>query len=110
MKENRDKIYLERILESIDAIEVYLSGFVYSSFEKDKKTYDAALMQFINIGEMVARLSDEFKENHYEFSWHQIVGMRNQIAHGYFEVEAEDIWKTAEQDLPKLKDQIKKLI
>lgn len=110
MKENRDKINLERMIESIDKAEAHLSGFEYDDFTKDKKTYDAVLMQLINIGEMVNRLSSDFQEEHDNFIWHQIIGMRNQIAHGYFEIEPDEIWKTAKEDLPELKKEIENIL
>jgi len=110
MNENRDKIHLERIIKAIERVEYHLAGFKFDYFERDDKTYDAVLMQLINIGEMVSRLSDSFREKHSDFPWHEAVGMRNQIAHGYFEIDAKEVWNTAQKDLPKLKKQIKKLI
>jgi len=110
MKIKDDKIQLERIVECIDQIEVHLLGFNFEMFEREKKTYDAVLMQLVNIGEIVNRLSEDFQEEHSDFPWHEAVGMRNQIAHGYFEIDAKEIWKTAKHDLPKLKEQIKKLL
>ena len=110
MKENKDKIHLERIVEAIDRAENHLLGFKFDYFERDKKTYDAVLMQLVNIGEMVNRLSDSFRKKHGDFPWHEVVGMRNQIAHGYFEIDAKEVWNTAQKDLPKLKKQIQKLI
>lgn len=110
MKENRDKIHLERILESIDRVEVHLLGFKFDYFETNKKTYDAVLMQLVNIGEMVNRLSEDFLEKYNDLPYHQIVGMRNQIAHGYFEIDPQEVWKTATKDLPVLKKQIGKIL
>lgn len=110
MREDRDRIHLERILESIDRAEVHILGFEFDSFEREKKTYDAVLMQLINIGEMVNRLSEDFLEKHNELPWHQIIGMRNQIAHGYFDIDPKEVWDTAKKDLPVLKKQIEKIL
>ena len=110
MKENEDKIHFERIIAAIDRIENHLRGFKLEGFKNDKKTYDAVLMQLVNIGEMVNRLSDNFREEHSDFPWHEAVGMRNQITHGYFEIDAEEIWQTAKQDLPELRIKIEKIL
>ena len=110
MLENRDSILLERILESAETAENYLVGFQYNTFSNDKRTYDAVLMQLVNIGEMVNRLSPEFVEKNKELPWHQIIAMRNQITHGYFQIKTEVIWKTVKEDLPLLKKQIEPLI
>ena len=110
MKEKEDKIHLERIIEAVDRVEYHLLGFKFDMFERNKTRYDAVLMQLVNIGELVNRLSENFREEHADFPWHEAVGMRNQIAHGYFEIDAKEVWKTAKKDLPKLKKQIKKLL
>lgn len=110
MKDSRDKIYLERILASIKWVDWYIVGFKYKYFERDRKTYDAVLMQLINIGEMINRFSESFSEKHNDLPWHQIIGMRNQIAHGYFEIDPKEVWNTATKDLPKLKKQIKDIL
>lgn len=110
MNENRDKISLERIFESIKIIEFHLAGFEYNNFETDQKTYDAVLMQTVNIGEMINGLSDGFKEKYHALPWHEAVGMRNQIAHGYFEINKKIVWKTAKDDLPELKKQINDIL
>lgn len=110
MKYNEDKIHLERIVEAIDRAEYHLAGLKFDDFKGDKTRYDAVLMQMVNIGEMVNRLSESFREEHSDFPWHEATGMRNQIAHGYFEIESKEIWDTAKKDLPKLKKQIIKLL
>lgn len=110
MSENKDRILLERILESAEFAENHLAGFQFDAFSDDQKTYDAVLMQLVNIGEMVNRLSLEFRDKHDQLPWHQVVAMRNQITHGYFQIKAEIVWKTAKEDLPILKEQIESLL
>src|SRR6267143_1515196 len=45
-----------------------------------------------------------------DIPWEEIIGMRNIIAHGYFEVDLEVPWKTVRLDLPPLQQQMRKLI
>jgi uncharacterized protein with HEPN domain len=35
--------------------------------------------------------------------------MRNRVAHGYFKVDFELVWKTIYSDLPQLRDQVSQL-
>lgn len=42
--------------------------------------------------------------------WREIVGMRNNIAHGYFELDAEVVFSTIKDDIPPLGEVIKKAI
>lgn len=51
-------------------------------------------MRLLALGEEISHLSDDFQEKHPELDWFKIVGLRNRIAHGYFEIDAEVIWDT----------------
>ncbi len=51
-------------------------------------------MRLMALGEEIAHLSPKFSENHPDLHWYKIVGLRNRIAHGYFEVDPELIWDT----------------
>jgi len=45
-----------------------------------------------------------------DIPWQEIIGMRNIIAHGYFEVDLEVPWKTVRLDLPPLQQQMRVLL
>ena len=52
----------------------------------------------------------EFTQEHYEVPWNDLYGMRNRVSHGYFTVDLELVWRTVENDLPRLEKKIKKLL
>lgn len=62
-------------------------------FLSDEKTYDAILMRIIAIGEELARASTAFDDKYRQLEWHKIIGLRNRIAHGYYEVDKDTIWE-----------------
>ena len=62
------------------------------------------------IGEAASRLTAEFKEETAEIPWKQIIGMRNILIHGYFEIDCNVVWKVIEKDIPPLKQHIKKIL
>ena len=64
------------------------------------------------IGEAVNQLPDELKQKHPEIPWRQIVGLRNMLAHVYWQVDLNTVWKILEPegDLATLKLVVKKLI
>ena len=45
-----------------------------------------------------------------DIPWQEIIGMRNIIAHGYFEVDLEVPWKTVRLDLQPLQQQMRSLL
>lgn len=58
------------------------------------------------IGEGINRINriipEFFDSNFHEVPWKAIIGMRNHIAHGYFELDAELIYETIVRDIPPL--------
>jgi uncharacterized protein with HEPN domain len=53
------------------------------------------------IGEAASRLGNECRDA-IDLPWPQIVGMRNFVAHGYFDLDEAIIWRTAVEDVPML--------
>lgn len=107
---NKDADCLANILESIQKIEEYVVLFNNADeLNSDTKSFDAVLMNFIVIGEMAAKLSDEFRVSNSEIEWWKIKGLRNIVAHDYFGVDAEEIWQIIKNWLPKLKSYINNL-
>lgn len=62
------------------------------------------------IGEAVRGLTDEFREQHPEVVWEDIVGMRNIIIHRYFGIDLKAVWSVAETDIPVLKEKIENML
>lgn len=49
-------------------------------------------------------------ESHPEIPWHAVMGMRNHIAHGYFDIDEDEIFDVVKNDVGPLKDAIRKII
>ena len=68
---------------------------------------DSICMQFIAIGESLKGLDKVTKgmllPTHPEIDWKNVKGLRDIIAHHYFEVDADQIWWIIEKELMPLK-------
>jgi uncharacterized protein with HEPN domain len=90
----KDHHCLESILEATDRIIEYTSGFDSAdNFNNDYRNFDATMMNFVVIGEMVDKLSTDFKRDHTTIEWIKIKGFRNIVAHDYFGIDAEEVWQ-----------------
>ena len=59
----KDHHCLESIIEAVDRIIEYTSGFDSADdFNNDYRNFDATMMNFVVIGEMVDKISDDFKK------------------------------------------------
>ena len=103
--ETRDTDILRHIILYCDQVNKAVEHFGYSKevFLTDEVYRNAVGMPIQTIGELVKHLSDEFVEKHDTIPWKQIRGMRNYLAHKYWNMDAEAIWKTVTDDIPQLR-------
>jgi len=101
--------YLDHIHEAASDACSFIDGLEKGDFLADKRTQNAVVMSLIIIGEAAAKIMDrypDFSARHVEIPWRIMRGMRNRIAHGYFEVDLDVVWDTVRTDLPALLAQL----
>ena len=104
------KLFLNDIVESIDAIFDHIKGYDLGDFKSDRKTYQAVVKEFEIIGEATKNVYELLKEKYPNYPWRLIVDFRNKLTHEYFGVDFVLIWNTIFLKLPELKKMIEKLI
>jgi uncharacterized protein with HEPN domain len=98
-------------MDAIRKIESFTSGIHdVNQFYNNELVFDATLMNFVVIGEVVGRISQELQLQHAEIPWAKIKSFRNIIAHQYFGIDAEEGWQVIQRDLPFLKDQFNQML
>jgi uncharacterized protein with HEPN domain len=100
------------MLESIQKIQLYSGKFSDADvFYSDTLSFDACMMNFIVIGEMVEKISEELISNTEErINWSKVKGFRNIIAHNYFGIDAEEVWQIIQTSLPNLRTVLEEII
>lgn len=107
----KDRGNLEAILDASRKINGYVAGLKDADqFFNEEMTFDAVLMNFVVIGEMAAKVSEDLTNSYPEVPWIKVKGFRNIIAHNYFGVDAEEVWQIIQNHPPELTDQIKEII
>jgi uncharacterized protein with HEPN domain len=105
--------YLEHIQAAIRRIQRYLVDINHDGFLANEEKQDAVIRNLEIIGEAaenIRRSFPEFAEQHSDFPLKSAYGMRNALAHGYFKVDLDMVWKTIEKDLPLLDAQATEVI
>lgn len=90
------------LVEIDDALE-FVEGLDFASFLADRRTRKAVAYSIQCMGEAARRISLEFKAEHAEVPWSEIIGMRNRIAHEYDTVNFRIVWAVTQEDLPELR-------
>ncbi len=72
--------------------------------------YDAVVRNLEIIGEACSHLEEEFKDTHPNIPWAQIIGMRNKLAHEYWDIDIDIVWQAATIEAPQLQKQLLDLL
>lgn len=105
MRRDRD-----RLLDIMEAIEIVQK---YTPREESLEEYPIQMVVVHNvqiIGEAASKLSKQFRLQHADIPWPEIVSMRNRIVHGYFEVDMKQIKQVVQSDLPELQSKIQNIL
>lgn len=101
--------YLDHMQQAaIEACD-FVEGMAKEDFLVDRRTQQAVIMSLIIVGEAATKLMDrypDFISTHHQIPWRNMRGMRNRIAHGYFDINLEVIWDTVQTALPQLRQQL----
>jgi uncharacterized protein with HEPN domain len=103
------QLYIDDILEAIDAIEEYLDGLGLEEFINDRKTYSATIRELTIIGEAVGKLIPMLQTAAPDYPWRAIKDFRNIVVHEYFGTDHAIVWDLVKNELPILKSIIKGL-
>jgi len=106
----RDIDRLQHINECIEHINDYLNGKSFDDMKANVMCFHAVVYNIMIIGEAANLLTKEFRDQHPETPWRDIVDMRNALVHGYITTNATLVWETYTSDLPVLKNQITQYI
>jgi uncharacterized protein with HEPN domain len=93
--------YLQHILDAITRIDSYILDRSPDEFADSFMIQGAVIRNLEVIGEAAINIRsiDPATAASYP-EWDQICGMRNRLTHGYFDINIDLIWRTAQKDLP----------
>ncbi len=102
---------LEQITEALNRIERRFAGIgapldsVATEANQDK--LDAIAMLLIAVGESFRKIDKEtggkFLKKYPDIDWKGVIGVRNVLAHDYFDIDVEEIYKICYRDVPQLR-------
>lgn len=106
----------EYLLQMLDATRLacsYVEGMDAEAFLDDARTQQAIVLNLVVIGEAATRLLRDhpgLAGRHPDIPWNSMKGMRNRIAHGYFDIDMTIVWETVRINLPSLAKQLESLV
>ena len=109
MTENRLPDYIDHIQQAAADVCSFVEGLAKDDFLTDRRTQQAVIMSLIIIGEAATKVMEGyagFTHAHPKVPWRNMRGMRNRMAHGYFDIDLHVVWATVQEWLPELRSQL----
>lgn len=105
---SRDQLlYVADMVSAGEAVLRYIDGVTFEAFAGNDEKRAAVERQLFVIGEAAARMSQEWKDARPAVPWRQIVGLRNLLAHGYWVIDADELWDVALNKVPEFLSELR---
>lgn len=102
---------LQRIPRRFEAIH---SPDDFLAVEEGRDSLDAICMVLMAVGEAFRQLDQKTKgewlSRYPQIPWRDVIGVRNVIAHGYFDIDAEQVFSICRDDIPQLIETVQLMI
>lgn len=99
-----DKYYFQKAIDDIDVIQKYVDQKTYEEFMADELLIDAVMFRLVQLIENVKEISDDFKQEHQEIAWRNVIGFRNRIVHEYGKTDYTVVYEVISKDLLELRE------
>jgi uncharacterized protein with HEPN domain len=98
------------MLEAAKVICQHITNKTALDLERDRLLLGGVVRELLIIGEAANAVSQQMKAKIPRIPWKSVIGMRNQLIHGYFDVSYRIIWSTVTKDIPSLISELEKVI
>ncbi|MBV9505620.1 MAG: DUF86 domain-containing protein [Acidobacteriia bacterium] len=106
----RETLFLTDIIEAAGHIADFIRGADLELFQNSEMLRSAVAQKLLVIGEAAARIPEELKSGYLQVPWRQIVAFRNILAHAYFGIDWNEVWRAANDDCPRLRDDVIRIL
>ena len=105
-----DNVRIRHILDAAREAVAFAKGRSRADLDSDRKLNLSLVRLLEMIGEAAKGISQEFRDSHSDLPWKSVIGMRDRLIHGYFDVNLDVVWETVTKDLPALIAKLEKIL
>ena len=105
-----DAVRLRHMLDAAHKARAFMRNRSRSELESDEMLALAVVRLLEILGEAAARVSPAVQAELPNIPWRQIIGTRNRLIHGYFNVDYALLWHAIKEIIPGEKRAIRRII
>ena len=105
-----DGVFLRHMIDAIRKAISLTEDRAREDLEKNEMLALSLVRLLEILGEAANNVSEGFRREHPGIPWGNMVGIRNRLIHGYFDVDLDIVWDTVRKDLPPLLKDLEKLV
>ncbi len=108
-----ERVYLDYVRDMLEGAEKaleFVRGMGYDEFASDDKTQFAVIRALEIMGEAAKKVPKDFRETYSTIPWREIAGTRDKLIHDYIGVNLSVVWRTLQDDLPPLIEQLESVL
>ena len=98
------------MIDAAGSLADFIKGRQRADLDGDRMLLFAVLRAIEVFGEAAGRVSQGTRATSPAIPWDAIVGMRNRLIHGYFNVDIRIVWKTITEEIPALLPALRLLV
>jgi len=102
-------LFLKDILEAMERIEEFVGTTDFEGFAANDQLKSAVVWKLVTIGEAAKNVPAHVRKQHTHTPRSSMARMRDGLAHAYFIVDDEIVWKVVREELPRLKPAIREI-
>ena len=105
-----DQTRLRHMLDAAREAIGFVSGKTRSDLDGSRQLALSLVKCIEIIGEAAANVTSETRRRHEAIPWRAVVGMRNRLIHGYFDIDLDRVWDTVTANLPPLVADLERVV
>jgi len=99
-KQDRERLFHMR--DAARWVQQFVTGISEDEFLQSALVQHAVVNCLFIIGEAAARVTESTRDLYPHVEWDALRGMRNRLAHAYFDINLGIVWYSATTDIPEL--------
>jgi len=110
MSQHDDLVRLRHMLDAARKAVTLTTGKTRAHVAADEIGQLALARLLEIVGEAAGKVSPEYRSAHPELPWPEMSGLRNRLAHAYFDIDLDVLLDIVAKDLPPLIGRVEKLL